>query len=48
MKFLIRLFLVVVVATLVDAALLYLQARAGKKLPVKLKLIPTFDIGEET
>lgn len=46
-KFIVKLFLVVVVAQLVEVALLYLQARAGKKLFVKLRVIPNFDIGEE-
>jgi hypothetical protein len=46
-KFLFKIFIVVVVAQLVEVALLYLQARAGRKLPVKIRLIPNFDIGEE-
>jgi hypothetical protein len=46
-RFILKLFLIVVAAQLVEVSFLYMQARSGKKLPVKLKLIPNFDVGEE-
>ncbi len=37
--------LIVLIGIIIDIALLYWQAREGRRLPWKIKLIPTFDVG---
>lgn len=46
MKFILaRVGFIVVVGLLIDCAILYIQARDGRKLPYKFRLIPTFEVG---
>jgi hypothetical protein len=45
MKLLLRVSAIVVASLLIDCALLYIQARDGKKLPYKFRLIPTMEVG---